>query len=118
MPYAYRKSERLRKTLDFSAVMQQGKRSSVDGLSLFYAGNGMEEFRVGIAVSSKLANAVSRNRIRRRIRASAMQAIGAVAKGYDLVFVARQGLVGADSDRVRKAVQAILARTVLGSSGP
>ena len=118
MPYAYRKSERLRKNRDFSAVMQQGKRSSVDGLSLFYAGNGKNGFRIGIAVSGKLANAVIRNRIRRRIRASIMQAVGEAAKGYDLVFVARQGLVDADSGRVLKAVTALLAKTVLGSAGP
>jgi len=117
MPYAYRKSERLRKNRDFSAVMQQGKRSSVDGLSLFYAKNGTENFRIGIAVSGKLANAVNRNRLRRRIRASAAKAIGIAARGYDLVFVARQGLIDAESGRILKAVETVLARTVLGSSG-
>ena len=46
----------------------KGKRLSVDGLSLFYIKNEKGNFRIGIAVSKKLANAVTRNRVRRQIR--------------------------------------------------
>jgi ribonuclease P protein component len=113
MPYAYRKSERLRKNNEFVSVMKKGKRLSVDGLSLFYAQNGAGDFRVGISVSKKLANAVARNRLRRQVRASVSRALQGHASGYDLVFVARQGLVGAEFERIRKAVQAALAKSVL-----
>ncbi len=47
MPYAYRKSERLRKNAEFVSTMK-GKRLSLDGLSLFYIGNNRGNFRVGI----------------------------------------------------------------------
>jgi ribonuclease P protein component len=112
MPYAYRKSERIRKNSEFVSVMK-GKRLSIDGLSLFYTRNETANFRVGISVSKRLANAVARNRLKRRMRACIMQALKDHACGYDLVFVARKELYSADHARILKAVQQVLQGTVL-----
>lgn len=118
MPYAYRKSERIRKNSEFVSVMKQGKRLSVDGLSLFYAANGAKDFRVGVSVGKKLANAAVRNRLKRQIRACISRALGDDARGYDLVFVARQGLVGAGHERILRAVRSALAQSALRSEKP
>jgi ribonuclease P protein component len=116
MPYAYRKSERLRKNTDFVATMK-GKRLSTDGLSLFYRKNGTDDLRVGISVSKKLANAVKRNRLRRQIRNCITKAVGRSAAGYDLVFMARQGLSGREFDQILKAVSDLLKRSsVIGKN--
>ena len=112
MPYAYRKSERIRKNSEFVATMK-GKRLSVDGLSLFYTGNETGNFRVGIAVSKKLANSVTRNRLRRQIRACVMRTLRDRTHGFDLVFVGRRELVVAGHERIKKAVETVLQRTVL-----
>jgi ribonuclease P protein component len=112
MPYAYRKSERIRKNSEFVNTMK-GKRLSVDGLSLFYTASDKDNFRVGISVSKKLGNAVTRNKLRRQIRACVMKMLGDRTQGFDLVFVARRELVAAGYDRIMKAVETILQRTVL-----
>lgn len=112
MPYEYRKSERVRKNRDFVAAMK-GKRLSVDGLSLFYNANRTGNFRVGISVSKKLANAVQRNKLRRRIRDCAMRMLKNYSLGFDLVFVARQQLTTADFEQILKTVNALLQKTVL-----
>lgn len=114
MPYAYRKSERIRKNSHFVSVMK-GKRLSVDGLSLFYNTNETGNFRVGISVSKKLANAVRRNRLKRQIRASVAQALKDRSCGYDLVFVARRELYSASYPQILKAVESVLRRTVLSA---
>ena len=77
----------------------RGKRLSVDGLSLFYSPNSSGNFKVGISVSKKIANAVGRNRMRRRIRACVMQVLKARSAGFDLVFVARRELLTADYEQ-------------------
>jgi ribonuclease P protein component len=112
MPYAYKKSERLRKNSDFTATMK-GKRLSLDGLSLFYAKNTIGNFRVGIAVSKKLANAVKRNRLRRQIRDCVSKNLQGHTQGYDLVFVARQGICAAPYDQILRTIGAVLQKTAL-----
>jgi ribonuclease P protein component len=91
----------------------KGKRLSVDGLSLFYTASETSHFRVGISVSKKLGNAVTRNRLRRQIRACVMKTLRDRTLGFDLVFVARRELVSAEYDRIMTAVETVLRRTVL-----
>jgi ribonuclease P protein component len=91
----------------------KGKRLSVDGLSLFYTRNEKGNFRIGIAVSKKLANAVTRNRLRRQIRDCVMKVLQDQTVGFDLVFVARRELISAEYKQIMKAVETILQRTAL-----
>ena len=112
MPYAYRKSERIRKNTEFVATMK-GKRLSIDGLSLFYKKNDGANFRVGLSVGKKLGNAVTRNRLRRQMRSCITRIIGGRAAGYDLVFVARKGLSDLPFDQVLKAVSRSLQRSAI-----
>jgi len=112
MPYAYRKSERLRKNTEFVSTMK-GKRLSVDGLSLFYTKNKVGSFRVGISVSKKLANAVKRNRLKRQIRDCIMRALKGHSAGYDMVFVVRKELSAAPYEKILRTVETILQRAVL-----
>jgi ribonuclease P protein component len=115
MPYAYRKSERLRKNSEFVATMK-GKRLSADGLALFYKQNDAGAYRVGISVGKKLGNAVRRNRLRRQLRDCIRRVIGERSAGFDLVFVARPELAGSGFDRVLTVVTRVLQRSaVLGS---
>ena len=94
-------------------MTMKGKRLSVDGLSLFYTGNKTGNFRIGISVSKKLANAVKRNKLRRRIRDCVTRVLNNHTLGFDLVFVARQQLKDAAFDRIFTAVETILKKTVL-----
>jgi ribonuclease P protein component len=116
MPYAYRKSERLRKNADFTATMKE-KRLSIDGLSLFYRRNDAGGFRVGISVGKKLGNAVKRNRLRRRIRACVGKALTGHAAGFDLVFLARNELMAKDFPQICQAVNRALQRSAVLSRG-
>jgi ribonuclease P protein component len=111
MPYVYQKSGRLRKNTEFVATMK-GKRLSLDGLSLFYTTNSEGNFRVGISVSKKMANAVKRNKVKRRIRNCVMKALGGQSLAYDLVFVARQGLYDAPYGQIMHAVETVLRKSI------
>jgi ribonuclease P protein component len=114
MPYAYRKSERIRKNTEFIATMK-GKRLSADGLSLFYTRNEKGIFRIGISVSKKLATAVKRNKLKRQIRNCIMRTLRDRTMGFDLVFVARRELMNAGYEQILKTVEAVLKRTALRS---
>jgi ribonuclease P protein component len=114
MPYEYRKSERLKKNVEFVSTMK-GKRLSLDGLSLFYTENKLGNFRIGISVSKRLTNAVKRNRLRRRIRDCVMKTLCGETKGFDMVFVARQGLLNVHYKKILITVETILLRSFISS---
>ena len=86
-----KKDFRLRRSSDFKAVLDQrhcaGKNTSV---SVFYAPNTLAHARIGISVSSKLGDAVTRVRIRRQIRAQ-INGSDVLVKPYDIVIIAHQG---------------------------
>ena len=91
----------------------KGKRLSVDGLSLFYTKNKAGNFRVGISIGKKLANAVKRNRLKRQVRDCIMRVLKGHAAGYDMVFVIRKELSAAPYEKILRAVETVLQKAVL-----
>lgn len=85
------KEFRLTKSSDFKAVLDQrhcaGKNSSV---SVFYAENNASHAHIGISVSNKIGNAVTRVRTRRQIRAQ-INLTDVLSKPYDIVIIAHSG---------------------------
>ena len=59
--------------------------------------------RVGITVGKKLGGAVTRNRVRRRLREVYRLNEARFAPGYDIVVVARSRCIDADFQKLEKA---------------
>lgn len=70
----------------------------------------LETTRFGMATSRAIGSAVVRNRVRRRIR-EALRAIGpAIRPGWDVLLIARTGLVEVDYETVVKTLRRQLVR--------
>ena len=92
--------------MDFSVSLKSNKifrrlysrgRSAVSPYMVLYCRqNGSAGNRLGITVSTKLGGAVRRNRIRRRIRETYRLNEYRLAKGWDIVIVARSAAVKGD----------------------
>jgi len=67
-------------------VLQQGQRVRHPLLGVGYRSNGLAESRIGFAVGKRVGNAVTRNLIRRRLRAIIRTT--PFVPGYDLVVTA------------------------------
>jgi ribonuclease P protein component len=107
----YPRAARLRRRREFLAVQQRGRRlysGEVLVLALDTGGGGP---RIGITVSSKVANAVARNRVKRWVR-EAFRAVRADLPAIDLVVIARRGAPGMGLEGARRALAA--ARDALG----
>jgi len=100
------KSMRLRRRADFLALQRSGQK--IHGrsfLALVSTANG--EGRVGVTVTRRVGNAVTRNRIKRLVR-EWLRLNGWVPSGCDVVFIAKEGAaalrrldeVGADLSRI------------------
>tara|TARA_B100001142_G_C13730919_1_gene421473 strand:+ start:98 stop:427 length:330 start_codon:yes stop_codon:yes gene_type:complete len=58
----------LNKKSEFSRVRKYGKRNNSNFVTLITLNNKIDDFRLGFQISTKVGNAVFRNRIRRQIK--------------------------------------------------
>ena len=86
----YPKAARLRRRHEFLAVQQRGRRLYAGEVLVLALDAGGDRPRIGITVSSKVANAVARNRVKRWVR-EAFRAIRSDLPPVRLVVVARKG---------------------------
>jgi len=91
MPLSKRflKCEHLRLRRDFARVLG-GKCKAADAVLVVYAAqNGLAFSRIGISVSKRIGNAVSRHYVKRRIREAFRKNKADLPGGLDIVCVAR-----------------------------
>jgi ribonuclease P protein component len=93
---------RLSRSRDFDAVYRNGRSVSTRYLVLYrFDREGDEEgdVRLGIAVPKKVGSAVTRNRIKRRLREAWHELLPAVPAGTDYVLLVRGPLAEAAESR-------------------
>jgi ribonuclease P protein component len=79
---------RLRHSSDFKRLRQNGSRWRGQFMALSVLPNTYNRSRFGFVVSSRVGNAVTRNRVKRRLRAIIHEHLAAVQPGIDAVIVA------------------------------
>jgi ribonuclease P protein component len=68
---------------------------------------------VGFIAGRRIGNAVTRNRVKRRLRESLRSLYPRLRPGFDVVFIARPPLVSAKADELDAAVTSLLQRAGL-----
>lgn len=63
-----KKTTMLKKNYEFRNVLTRGKKYRGKYIEIYFKKNNLNENKLGIAISSKIANSVNRNRIKRLIR--------------------------------------------------
>lgn len=104
------KRYKIRKNREFRNVYKKGKSISNRYLVLYVKKNGKDLSRLGISVSKKVGKAVIRNRVKRRIRESYKLYSSEVAKGYDLIFIARVSSNNQDFKVINNSVVSLLKK--------
>jgi ribonuclease P protein component len=106
-------TEKIKKQRDFAAVLGQGKAWSAHTIRLIVRPNHLPRSRCGFVASKRLGNAVTRNRVRRRLRESMRLHYPHLQPGMDLVFIARRGAASAPFWELHRHVHAVLRRARL-----
>jgi ribonuclease P protein component len=102
------KAARLRRRCEYLAVQERGSRLYSGEVLVLFRGVAEGRPRIGITVSSKVANAVGRNRVKRWVR-EAFREIQDELPPVDLVVIARSGALALGLPGIRKAL-AVAAR--------
>lgn len=77
---------RLVRRAEFEAVYRGGRRRASPTFVIFLRANGSEKTRFGMSVKKALGNAVTRNRIRRRVREILRLHREEIVPGWDVVI--------------------------------
>lgn len=104
---------RVRANKRFQEIRRQGRTYTNELLVLCVLPNGLAYSRFGFSVSSRIGNAVTRNRIKRRLREAMRLRMEVVQPGWDLVFIARKPIRSADYHTMDAACARLLRRAHL-----
>jgi ribonuclease P protein component len=117
----------LRSQADFARVRREGRTVSGTSLTLGYvrraSGRGAAGVqppaltRVGFTVGKRVGNAVTRNRVRRRLRELMRRRWQVVAPAWDLVVVARPPAASAESGALARELDLLLSRAKVLAPG-
>jgi ribonuclease P protein component len=86
-----RRKYRIKKNKDFQTVFKQGKSIANRQFVIYILQRSEEqEFRIGLSVSKKIGNAVTRNRVKRLIRQFFLEEKHRIASGREYIIIARK----------------------------
>jgi ribonuclease P protein component len=106
-----KRDQRLRTPADFGRARQNATRAWPHPLLVLYVvPNDLGRTRVGITVSSRVGNAVVRNRVRRRIREAMQARLECLAPGFDLLLIARPASARAAWGELSAALDSVVSR--------
>ncbi|MFC7366311.1 MULTISPECIES: ribonuclease P protein component [Bhargavaea] len=99
------KHQRVKKNKDFQRVFKHGK-SFANRQFVIYSvrTEGQEEFRIGISVSKKIGNAVTRNRIKRYVRQAVHELKDELRQDRDYIIIARSQAASIDFHDTKKSL--------------
>jgi ribonuclease P protein component len=106
--FSLTKGQRLLRPADFRRLSKGGNRIDSEFFVILYAANGLGRFRLGITVSKRVGCAVIRNRVKRLVREHFRQHQGLFSDSYDVNVIAKSGIPGLSSRRIRDALDAII----------
>lgn len=99
------KPDRLRLPSDFRQVYGRGVSAAGDRLVVYVWSSGRPGQRLGISVSRRVGQAVTRNLVKRRLREAFRTLADLLPAGTDVVIVARTAAAEADYHKLEKEMR-------------
>jgi ribonuclease P protein component len=94
---------------EFKNVFEQGRKFPSKHLILYIQNNGLDHSRLGLAVSRKVGNAVTRNRVKRRLREIFRMLLAEHPLCCDIVVVARSTAPEAEFLDLDRSIRRVFA---------
>lgn len=101
------KQARLRKRPEFLNLSRWGKKIHAPHFVIITRPNDREEARLGVTVSSKVGNAVGRNRVKRLVRECFRRYRHQIVPSQDVLVIARKGAVNLSCGEVENELKQI-----------
>lgn len=103
---------RIKDSKDFATTIKHGKTVKNQSYVLHFKKSDLDYTRVGISVSKKIGNAVTRNRVKRQLRAMLDSLINYNLNKFDVVVIARQDFLNKNFDENKSLLCDLLLNQV------
>jgi len=100
---------RIKDSQEFQEVINTGKYLKLNSIRLYYKQNNCGYARVGLSVPTKIGHAVTRNKIRRQIRAILHETLD-LSLSYDFIFIARMSYETEKFNEVKETIIKLLEK--------
>ena len=87
------KKNRLTKNKYFQYIYRKGEKFSSANITVLYAKTRFRPIKIGITVSNKVGDAVTRNKVKRRLRVLIRKNLNNLNQKYNYIFVVRPNIV-------------------------
>ncbi|MBR0295761.1 MAG: ribonuclease P protein component [Bacilli bacterium] len=84
---------RIKANEDFALAIKNGRSLKSNSFTIHLYKNQFDRIRIGISVSKKIGNAVTRNRVKRQIRAMCDSIFDYKSESLDIVIIAKNGFL-------------------------
>ena len=100
---------RIKANEEFVVTVRKGKTLKSSSYVVHFKKNELDICRIGLSVSKKIGNAVTRNRVKRQIRAMCNLLVDFDNYSYDIVIVARQDFLNESFENNKKTLNNLLS---------
>ena len=107
---------RLKRNARIQEVRHRGASRRNQWLALCKLPSDEPTSRFAFAVSRRIGNAVTRNRVKRLIREAVRERLSFVPGGWDVLFIARSRARDATFEQIQRAVADLLRQSHLGNA--
>ena len=108
-----KKTYRVRKNEDFSQIIAQKHSKASAGFVIYSSQRKMDHARVGISVSKKMGDAVTRNRIKRQLREMIRALIDFESCDKDLVIIVRKPFLERSFSDNKNDLEIVLKKAII-----
>ena len=102
------KDQRIKKNKEFQQIFKKGKSFANRQFIVYVLKSDQPEFRLGLSVSKKVGNAVTRNRIKRYIRQTFLELKDDLLPNADYIIIARPQAATLDFHESKKSLEHVL----------
>jgi ribonuclease P protein component len=106
------RAARICKTPEFKRVFDARNSAADDLLIIFISPNCLGQSRLGLSVSRKTGNAVTRNRWKRLIREAFRRSWGMFSGYFDIVVIPQRDILPPTADKVEKSFRKLVNKII------
>ncbi|HEY94591.1 MAG TPA: ribonuclease P protein component [Dehalococcoidia bacterium] len=103
-----KRQERITKPRHYAEVYGKGRSYPSELIVLRILPNNLDHSRYGLSVSKKVGNAVTRNRLKRRLRE--INRMESFKPGWDIVYILRPAAAEVSFSNLKKSVETLLTK--------